>query len=1186
MTEGSRLRILLLGAPTVTVDDEPLQIQRRMLRWMLYYLACQKEMVGRSDLILLFWPDEPEEDARRHLREILSKLRAQLPQVEMIITEQDRVGLDARQVYTDVLEFQALYAQTARICAQTPSATPLTQAVHQQVVRAVRLWRSPRLLAGASLPESENLNDWLLSLSQQLENQRQRLLERLVDHDIASGDVESAIHWLQSALEGDETSESLHYQLLNLLYKQDRYSEALNYCTYLQELFRREGYDDLPPSLLSLSRQIREEASRPEPGSSSGRPAWPSLADMQVPFVGQKDLLQEMQFAVRRGSPVIIFGEAGAGKSRLVRELFFSLKPAPRLLLAPARMMETGMPYQPIIDMLRHDVQAEEWKQIDLAWVTPLAYLLPELSIMRPGVNPPQAAPDQQRSLIFEALRQVLKFLGKKQRFLLFLDNAQWSDEDTLAALAYLAERGLLEENGALILAARPEEVSAQLERFLNQPRSAYSVLRVSVPPLGADEIGTLAHYVLGDSFDAAIVPRLERETGGNPLFLLETLRLVQDYVLSPLQPRSIARLPLASTIHAVIRERLQHLTPNDAQVLSIAAVIGNEFSVDILESTSMLPAEQVAHTLESLAQVNLIQAVLQDHPSSGYSFVHDKVREVILLDLSPARRRLFHLRIARTLDQKQQGQSFAMEATLAGHYEEAGELNAAFQHWLRTAAYAWRVSAKEQAIDALNQAEQILQRLGDEASDISVYQLYRQWGRLAYDLSDPDMMQVVFQRLLDSGRSRQNPLLAGSAYNGFAQMAELRMQSEEGMAYLDKAMPFLEQTGRLFEHIEARNHRGAFLIQTGRYRDAQGVFAKAQAIGERVVDAQGIEARSLTEYWQSVLFNIMGMPVQALEMARRSYQDAEEAFFPFGMVRALGMQSVIQTYMGDNRPSLETAERAILRAQSMRLEMQIGEMRGSAAQACLALGDLDGCLAYAQQARESARKYPYSMLEDWMNCALGQMYFFLEDYAAARQEFYAGSQRSSDNFLALENRIHLAMTQSAQGEGQEALEVIEDCIIRALSGGLMLYHLQAQVAKAGILIRAGQQVEAQEILDFAESEARQRSLQSQEIRVDLLRAKIALAERSARQAVAMACQAAAKARQTEHILLEIEAYRLWQQAIFSTGDETILPDCHDQGDFPAKRFAECLAILQQHSTRPEISTLVAKLLPNVDRIS
>lgn len=1179
MTDQPMLNILLLGAPSISIEDQPLQIQRRLLRWMLYFLACQKDMVGRSDLILLFWPDEPEEDGRRHLREMLSKLRAQLPNPNLIITEQDRVSLDFRGAFSDVLEFQTLYGQTARICAQTPAATPLTQAVHQQVMRAVRLWRSPRFLAGASLPESESLNDWLLSTSQQLEIQHQRLLERLVDHDIATGDVESAIQWLRSALEGDETNESLHYQLLNLLYNQNRYSEALNHCAYVQELFQRDGYEELPPSLLRLSRQIREESAHPT--SESDRPSWPSLADIQVPFVGRQTLLQELQFAVRRGSPVMLFGEAGSGKSRLVRELFFSLKPAPRLLLAPARAMETSLRYQPIIDMLRHDIQAEEWKQVDRAWVAPLSLLLPELTYMRPDIQPVRVAPEQERSLIFESLRQLLVFLGKKQRFMLFLDNAQWSDADSLSALAYLAERGLTEGNGALILAARPEEITPHLSRFLNRPRSEYSLQRLELPPLEEEEISTLARYVLGDAFTQAIIPRLERETGGNPLFLLETLRLVLDYSFSSRQHTASEPLPLASTIYGVIRDRLQHLSPTDSQVLGIAAVIGSEFSTDIIETTSMLPAEQVAQSLDSLAQVNLIQAVLKDRPSGEYTFVHEKVREVILLDLSPARKRLFHLRIARALDQKQQGQSADMEARLASHYEEAGELVAAFQHYLQTSPYAWRVNDREMAITALERAEQILQRLGNQASDISIYQLYRQWGRLANDLGDAEMMEQVYHRLLAAGQERQNPLLAGGAYNGLAQVAELRMHPENGLAYLNKAAPFLEQTGRLFERIEARNHRGVFEIQTGQFIEAQSTFQKALAAAERANDAQSVEARSIAEYWQSMLLSMCGWPLLAKGLAEKSLEDAGQVFFHFGAARATNMLAITELHLGHYQEGLALARHGIELAQAGHFSFLVGELHGTIARACLVTGDLDGCWEHAQTALKIAREYPFGNLEEGMQLLLGQLFTFLGCPAQGRECFRANQKpqlTSFANYSSIENDVHLALALANEGDTETAIETINRCIVAALQNGLMLAHLLAQVAMAYVLVRTGQPGDVAQILDFTQAESQQRTLPEIEIRSMLVRARLMLLRGQDDQAWILFREAAAAANKIQNIFLEIHAQAIWVEAARQANTE-------NQANL-ANSLSEKLHTLMEHTKNPELHSLLTTMKKSVDRIS
>jgi predicted ATPase len=1123
MTEEPTLRILLLGASAFYSGETPLHIQRRLLRWLLAYLGTQKDKVGRSDLILLFWPDEAEEDARRHLRETLSKLRAQLPDPDLIVTEQDRVGLNFNRVYSDVLEFQQLYAQTSRICEQTPASVPLTQAVRQQVRSAIRLWRSGRFMAGAALPGSEGLSNWLLFTSQQLETQRQRLLERLVDHDIASGDVDSAINGLRLVLEGDETNESLQFRLLSLLHQQNRYSEALNYCSHLQELFRREGYSELPPALLSLSRKIRERASQPAPDRE--QPAWPTLADMQVPFVGRQGVMRELQLAHRRGGPVIVFGETGAGKSRLVRELFFSLKPAPRLLLAPARVMENDLSFQPIIDLLRHDIRAEEWLQMDPTWVSPLSLLLPELAIMRPEIRPPAVAPNQEHRFIFEALHRLFLFIAHKQRFLLFLDNAQWSDTATLSALAYLAERGLFGENGSLVLAARSEESTRQLESFLNRPRSAFSVQRLSITPLDQEEVGVLAHYILGDTFTPSIVPRLERETGGNPLFILETLRLLLDYSFDPQIAPAMEHLPLAGPVHTLIRERLQQLAPYDAQVLSMAAIIGNEFSVDLLESTCMLPPEQVVKSLESLAQLNLIKAAMQDRLSGGYFFVHEKFREVILMDLSPARKRLLHLRTARALEKKHEGQSAEMEGELARHYEEAGELNSAFQHWLNTGLYAGRIFSKEEAFAAYQRAEQILYRLGQQASDLSIYQIYRQWGRLAYDLSDPQAVESIYQQLLEAGQARQNPLLAGSAYSGLAQAAELRMQPKLGMEHIEKAMPFLKQSGRLFEYIEALNRQGLFQMQTGQFQEAQVTLEKALRMGEQASDVQGLEARALTRYWLATLLTLNGWPVLAQEMIQLSIRDAVESLNQVMVVRSTGLHCLILQYLGRYSSSLECGLSALSAAKATHNLNFIAELHSTVAQACFYLGYMDKCLDHGHQAMQIVQQINNPILMGGLFYLMGRLYLFFGADDQAAQFFRHGGPGDNQDPVSLLNQMeYLLVAAEPHAAVPERLEAV---LSFTQQQNLTSLYLQALLCKASLLLRSGQESEAADIVDTVRAEAQQRCLTELHTRAGLLQAEIDLRQGAYAQAVDHAREVVESAQAMTCLPYEIEGWRM-----------------------------------------------------------
>ncbi len=680
------------------------------------------------------------------------------------------------------------------------------------------MWRSTRFLSGIRLPDSENLDTWLLITSQELEAKRQRLLERLIDHDTAAGDVEEAIHWLQVSLEDDETNESLQYRLLSLLEKQQRYSEALNLCTHLQEIYEREGYAELPAGLASLCQRIREAAATP---LSQDLPTWPSFGTMQVPFVGRQQILQEMQRAYRRSGSVIVLGETGSGKSRLARELYFSLKPAPRLLLAPARALEDSLPFQPLIDMLRHSITADEWKQMNPVWVTPLSWLLPELSILRPELSPnllTGLAPQQANQLIFEALRQALIILSRKQRLLFFVDNAQWCDPDTMASLVYLTERGFFRSHSMLVLAARPEEQNLHLEDFLNHARNAFPIKSFELPPLNAEEITSLSHYILGSTVTPKIIQRLERETGGNPMFLLETLRLMIEYSLDEDLSETAEHLPLAPSIQAVARERMQHLTLDTQQVLSMAAIIGSEFTVSLLEKTALLPSEQVAQALEELERVHLVKATPRDLLSGEYTFVHEKIRQSILLDLSLARKRLMHLRVARALEQKEKGQSIERELWQASHYEEAGELEAAFKHWLSAGSLARQQKRYMEAQEALQRAEALLLRLGPQAPDPACYTLYSRWIQLASEQADVETLEQVCQQMLAVGQQRRSPLLVGSAYSGLAHAAELQKEPQKGLELLETALPYLKQASHRGEQMEAHNRRGVLWVLLNEY--------------------------------------------------------------------------------------------------------------------------------------------------------------------------------------------------------------------------------------------------------------------------------------------------------------------------------------------------------------------------------
>ena len=181
------LRILLLGPPKIYWDKQPVDINRRIPRMILYYLAARGQPVTRSDLILLFFGNQSTNIARRRLRENLSRLRSQLPDPTVLVRFENQVGLDFERVWVDQLDFEALVAQAGKIPWQIHHQEPLPEHIYAILVQALKLWQGPRYLLGVELLSASELSRWVKAQSIHLERLYYSIIERLAQHEFSSG---------------------------------------------------------------------------------------------------------------------------------------------------------------------------------------------------------------------------------------------------------------------------------------------------------------------------------------------------------------------------------------------------------------------------------------------------------------------------------------------------------------------------------------------------------------------------------------------------------------------------------------------------------------------------------------------------------------------------------------------------------------------------------------------------------------------------------------------------------------------------------------------------------------------------------------------------------------------------------------------------------------------------------------
>jgi tetratricopeptide (TPR) repeat protein len=340
-------------------------------------------------------------------------------------------------------------------------------------------------------------------------------------------------------------------------------------------------------------------------------------------------------------------------------------------------------------------------------WATEVARLLPELAIERPGLPAASTLREKwQRQRFFESIARAM--LSQAGPLILFLDDMQWCDRETLEWLHFMLR---FDPSARLMLlgTVRVEELddTGPLAELLLVARRNNLLTEINIGPLDETETRSLAALVSGRDLSTIDLARLFHETEGNPLFIVETVRaelarpsdapaiLVdssQDHGSSPAIP---------PTVQALIKWRLAHLSPATRDLIGLAAVIGREFTFEVLVRASEETEETILTSIDELWQRRVVRECAAPAGLSGdaYDFSHDKFRETIYSSLSPARRRQHHRRVAEAFVTGRSSDIDTVSAQVGHHFEQAGLIERAVEYYRRAAEVAERMYGHQKAI-------------------------------------------------------------------------------------------------------------------------------------------------------------------------------------------------------------------------------------------------------------------------------------------------------------------------------------------------------------------------------------------------------------------------------------------------------------------------------------------------------
>ncbi len=1069
-------QILLLGSPEIRYEDQPIHIPRRIPRALLFYLASQGGMVGRDQVLPLFWEEASEAEARRRLSDTLSRLREALPEPEVLISTPTLLGLDFSKVYVDQLEFQDLLNQVGRIPWQISPQIPLPESIHQTLQKAVRLWRTPHYLAGANFPSSVAIDNWLTEAAQKMEHLFRRSLVRLSLHAEALGDLEYALQLTHQALILDELDEDLHARVLHLLIGLGKPEEARRHYHYVQALMQREYQASPSPRLEALYQQATAHSSRMDVRLT---PTWKVRPTMQVPFVGRKNILEQLQHSYLKGGGVIIFGESGQGKTRLMQEFILKTSPTPRLLLTAPHPTESNLPFQPIIDLLRNHIQPEEWRLLPSIWLSKLSLLLPELGELVQGVieSPileamPEVAPGQARVVILEAIRQVFLMISRKGRLVFCLDDAQWCDEATLVTIAYLLERPPFGQQAFFLAAARWEEKNPHLESLLASLQQVNKIHVLPLPRLSESEIRELTAYIIGYTPPDPFTNRLQAETGGNPFFILETLRAILETNAS-FDQTQLSALPLAPSVQSLINARLDKLAGPERQILEVAAILGTDIDPDLIAEVLEEAIYQIHQALKALEKRSLIELTEGPTGTTRYRFIHEKIKEALLLRLHPLHAQMLHRKVAQALERKGVGDDSA--AILAHHYEQAGEISRAFDYWIQAGRRARQLFSSTDALWIFDRANRLIG--AGQLTDLQIHNLHAEWTETAYEIEDVITIQRINSDLLKLGYQRNSPLLIGTALDGMSDACMASNQFEEGLDYTNQAIPFLEQGGSLYKLMEAYNHRGVFLYMLNRLDEALKSFQKVLDLGGDSQEPQIVRARANAHYQIAVALVINGWPERAQTHAQRSLADFIQLKRVHGTITAYSALALAQYFLGNYTQARQNCQHGLELAERAQAWRMMGYLHTYQAMIEMAIGELDSAIAHAEKAIELGEHYSHHEITAGGYRMIGDILsYLLEDPHKSLESYTRALEASQEIFLSVDIQFRLGYALYFSGQEEKGLAMLSEAISTAQAAGLGIIWMMAQTLLMVIYGHTQQWEHVERLGTQLYQEARQRS--------------------------------------------------------------------------------------------------------------
>jgi class 3 adenylate cyclase/tetratricopeptide (TPR) repeat protein len=617
--------------------------------------------------------------------------------------------------------------------------------------------------------------------------------------------------------------------------------------------------------------------------------------DIDIPFVDRSKeiflLKKSFEKAIKDG-PIIaaVTGEAGIGKTRLFKHFYQSLETESSLLLK-GRCEPYGQltAMFPLKRMFRsyfnlHEKDSDEQIKSKIRGklkgpepTVSLNQLFDLFSCAEKNIEDFQFTVEWKKKALFRAIRNVLAAISKDKPLIMVINDMQWADASTREFLTFLTQS--------------PDKITifvvcmGRSEPDLWFPDLPVEPIRLN--PLSEKQATDLFISILETRyFDPDICKEIVSKAGGNPLFLVEMGESIkrQGLIVCDASKCTIKvpahSIEISDSIHGILAARLDALRPDVKHLIQLAAVIGSEFSYDLLESLAESP-KNLSDFLEETVKERILEPS-SSHHIQQYQFKQPLMQEVAYHSLLRREVRHYHQLLGQAIETLYQQNLHTKFDSLAHHFYKATNWPKAFEYTFKAMEQARYTYSCQEVLTNIDRALDIISKGRWERSNIKILDLLMRKGKMLFCMGQLKAAQAVFKNLLtEAGRSGDRETEAEALFR-LGWTSFYTHQPRFSQVLLTKAIHLSRQKDFPEILLKATGFLGFVYAALGNLTDAEHLLREAFELGVHLDKSEG-KAWSLVNLAR--YYNWIGEFEKTLELCRQLNMLNQKIRSPYFMI-------------------------------------------------------------------------------------------------------------------------------------------------------------------------------------------------------------------------------------------------------------------------------------------------------------